>query len=74
MIKPDNYAGRLYLILESAKSKGPNLPTRHVWAEVFQIDKNNIPLLFYHFSNLQKLYSKTKASLLSIDNLTKNCI
>lgn len=58
-VKGNNPAGRLYLILEEARSKANGLATKQVWSEVLKHDKNT-DNVFAYLSSLQVLVAEVK--------------
>lgn len=58
-VLPTNPAGRLFLLLNAARSKPNGSSTKQVWQEVFEI-QNSPDDLFIHLGNLQKLTAEVK--------------
>jgi hypothetical protein len=72
MVKRDNPAGRLWHILNDAKTKKPNLRTREVWGQVFNIDKNATSQLLEKQGEIIHLLMDVKRDIEGIDGLNKD--
>lgn len=58
MANINNPAGRLYLILEDAKKiagKNQNMNVQNVWAQIFNVDKENLSLILKKLSRVLQL-------------------
>jgi hypothetical protein len=71
MIKADNPAGRLYLILEEAKNASANTPTVQVWAKVFGFAPEDKIKLFSYIYLINELYRETIEQINSISDINK---
>lgn len=69
MVKNDNPAGKLYHILQAARSKHQDTITKIVWAEVFELDINSPTEIFYSLIELITLFKETKEALEEIEGI-----
>lgn len=65
MISPNNPAGRLYLIVDAARSRrnGTNTPLRAVWAHALGVSADNPAAIFVGVAQLQALTSRVRGAV-----------
>lgn len=72
MSEPNNPAGRLYALLDAAKvppRQGDSTAVRHRWADVLEVDRDDLPTLLARLSPVIALPSQVREAISSIPDL-----